>query len=103
MAASVEDIANQAFRAAGLPIRVNDYFEGSVHQAVKFLRELLEGVFGLTLEDAAPASLALEEEALLTERVEARKAKNWKRSDEIRDLLENALIALDAGEVICTG
>ncbi|MBF0569310.1 MAG: cysteine--tRNA ligase, partial [Candidatus Omnitrophica bacterium] len=78
--------------------RMNDYFEGSVRQALKFLCELLEGVFGLTVVEAVSAGLAPEEEALLNERLEARKAKNWKRSDELRDLLKSRGIIVEDGK-----
>jgi cysteinyl-tRNA synthetase len=75
----------------------DDYFEGSVHLAGKFLREVLEGVLGLKLEEAV-SGLSAEDEALVNERAEARKAKNWKRSDELRDLLKVRGIIVEDGK-----
>lgn len=75
----------------------NEYFEGSVHQTVKLLQEIVEGVFGISLQDA-PAGVSAEDEALLSERVEARKARNWKRSDELRDLLKSKGIIVEDGK-----
>ncbi|NTV29293.1 MAG: cysteine--tRNA ligase [Candidatus Omnitrophica bacterium] len=76
----------------------DDYFEGSIRQTEKFLRELLEGVLGLTLDLPHAAGLSVEEDALLGERVEARQAKNWKRSDEIRDILKARGIIVEDGK-----
>lgn len=75
----------------------NDYFEGSVHQVVKFLREVVENVLGISLEEAA-AGLSPEDEALLNERIEARKSKDWKRSDELRDALKAKGIIVEDGK-----
>ncbi len=75
----------------------NAYFEGSVHQVVKFLRELVEGVFGISLDETL-AGISSEDETLLNERIEARKAKNWKRSDELRDLLKARGIIVEDGK-----
>ena len=72
-----------------------------LHQLVKD-PDLLEGeraalvadcdrLLGLRLtevEEKAPAVLPADLAALLDERLAARKAKNWKRSDEIRDLFK---------------
>ncbi len=66
----------------------DDYFEGSAHLVSGLLREFMEGIFGLKLDEDAEQSLPPEEEALLNERAEARKARNWKRSDELRELLK---------------
>jgi cysteinyl-tRNA synthetase len=75
----------------------DDYFEGSVHLAGKFLREVLEGIFGLTLEDA-PAGLTADDEALLNERAQARKEKDWARSDALRDALKARGIIVEDGK-----
>ncbi|MBF0331341.1 MAG: cysteine--tRNA ligase [Candidatus Omnitrophica bacterium] len=75
----------------------DDYFEGSVHLAGKFLREILEDVLGLTLDEAV-AGISPEDGALLDERVAARKAKEWKRSDELRDLLKARGIIVEDGK-----
>ncbi|HNB40176.1 MAG TPA: class I tRNA ligase family protein, partial [Anaerolineales bacterium] len=49
----------------------------------------LAGVLGLKLEEKKGSSeKEAEVEALLAERTQARKDKNWKRSDEIRDQLK---------------
>jgi cysteinyl-tRNA synthetase len=77
--------------------RQDDYFEGSVHLAGKFLREMLESVLGMKLDEAA-VSLSAEDEALLNERIAARKAKEWKRSDELRDLLKSRGIIVEDGK-----
>lgn len=54
----------------------------------KVFRELA-GVLGLTLEDKKGSSEdEAQVEALIAERTQARKDKNWKRSDEIRDQLK---------------
>ncbi len=75
----------------------DDYFEGSAHLAGKFLRDLLQGVLGMKLEDAV-AGLSPEDEALVHERAEARKCKDWKRSDELRDLLKARGIIVEDGK-----
>jgi len=56
--------------------------------AQKVFRELA-GVLGLTLEDKKGSSEDdAQVEALIAERTQARKDKNWKRSDDIRDQLK---------------
>jgi cysteinyl-tRNA synthetase len=77
--------------------RQDDYFEGSVHAAAAFLREFLGEVCGLTLEDAG-ARLSAEEEAWLQERIQARAARDWKRSDELRDLLKAKGVHVEDGK-----
>ena len=57
----------------------------------------MEGVFGMKLADEA-AGLSPEEEKLLAERVAARKAKNFKRSDELRDMLKARGIIVEDGK-----
>ncbi|MBF0485302.1 MAG: cysteine--tRNA ligase [Candidatus Omnitrophica bacterium] len=75
----------------------DDYFEGSAHLAGKVLREILEGVLGLDLNDAV-SGLLPEDEAFLKERVDARKNKQWKRSDELRDILKARGIVVEDGK-----
>jgi cysteinyl-tRNA synthetase len=75
----------------------DDYFEGGAHLAGKFLREVLEGVLGMKLEDAV-SGLSAEEEALVNDRIQARQAKDWKRSDELRDLLKSRGIIVEDGK-----
>ena len=75
----------------------NDYFEGSVQVCALLLREIVEGVFGLKLAEEAN-SLSAEEEELLDERATARQAKDFKRSDEIRSLLQARGIVVEDGK-----
>jgi cysteinyl-tRNA synthetase len=75
----------------------DERFEGSVKTIVLVLKEILEGVLGITLEEAA-SDVSDEETALLNERIEARKSKNWKRSDELRDLLKSKGILVEDGK-----
>lgn len=55
--------------------------------------EFLRGISG----DSDPEISDAEVDALVTERSQARAAKNWARGDEIRDLLKAAGIVLDDG------
>jgi cysteinyl-tRNA synthetase len=58
--------------------------------------EQMNAVLGLLPEAGADAELLDEEiEALIVERTEVRKAKNWARADEIRNLLTEKGIALE--------
>ncbi len=75
----------------------DDRFEGSIKAIVLVLKEILEGVFGITLEEAA-SDVSDEETALLNERIEARRSKDWKRSDELRDLLKSKGILVEDGK-----
>ena len=77
--------------------RQDEYFEGSIHVTVKFLREFLGDVFGLNL-DEVPQGLSFDEEMILNERADARKLKNWKRSDELRDLLKSKGVMVEDGK-----
>lgn len=78
--------------------RKDDRFEGTVHAISVVLKELLEGVLGIALEEASQGA-SDEETAWLNERIEARKAKNWKRSDELRDFLKSQGILVEDGKV----
>lgn len=64
-----------------------------VEAMLGMLKELLS-VFGIILEEETQL-LDDHIEALLLERTEARAAKNFARSDEIRDLLKNEGIIID--------
>ena len=64
-----------------------------VEAMLGMLKELLT-VFGIILEEETQL-LDAHIEALLLERTEARTAKNFARSDEIRDLLKNEGIIID--------
>jgi cysteinyl-tRNA synthetase len=75
----------------------NDYFEGSVHVSAGLLKEVVEGVFGMKLVDQA-VGLSQEDAKLLAERVAVRKAKNFKRSDELRDMLKARGIIVEDGK-----
>ena len=77
--------------------RTDDYFEGSVHLAAKFLREVLEGLCGLVLDEPS-AGLSAEDTALVHARVQARAARDWKRADELRDLLKARGIIVEDGK-----
>jgi cysteinyl-tRNA synthetase len=57
----------------------------------------MDRVFGLELLAEQNRTLDADVEALITERNEARKAKNYPRSDEIRDLLKSRGIILEDG------
>jgi cysteinyl-tRNA synthetase len=50
----------------------DDYFEGSVHQTIAFLTELVGGVLGISLVQTLSGALSVENEALLAQRVQAR-------------------------------
>ncbi len=76
----------------------DDYFEGSIHAVIRFLQEFLIHVLGLDLEGAAAEVLSAEEKLLIEERNDARKAKNWKRSDELRDSLKTRGILVEDGK-----
>ena len=68
--------------------RDNGAITDQLAAAQKTFRELA-GVLGLKLEEKKGSSeKEAEVETLIAERTEARKQKNWKRSDEIRDQLK---------------
>lgn len=62
-------------------------FKGSLKNVESFLQELLTGVFGLDLRETKE-ELSDDLEKLLLERAQARQAKDWKRSDVLRDILK---------------
>ena len=63
-----------------------DIDKGTLTEAKAFF-EKVDGIFGCLFEEKKENDEDAEIEALLAERTEARKAKNFKRSDEIRDTL----------------
>lgn len=67
--------------------------KGSIEAILAAFQEM-DGVLGI-LPGSDEGLLDDEIEALLAERVEARKAKNWARADEIRDLLTARGIVLE--------
>ena len=67
---------------------------GSVQAALDALVELT-GVLGLLLKAPEDDGVDSEIEALVAERQQARKDKNWKRADEIRDLLKQKGVAVE--------
>lgn len=77
--------------------RMDDYFEGSAHLAATFLREVLEGICGMDLK-VPVAGLSIDDELVINARVEARQAKDWKRSDELRDILKARGIIVEDGK-----
>lgn len=64
-------------------------------QALLDLLERMDRVLGLLPNDGEDELLDQEIEQLIVERSEARKAKNWARADEIRDLLDAQNIVLE--------
>jgi cysteinyl-tRNA synthetase len=73
------------------------YFEGIAYRAGHFLHELLGDVLGLELADDPQGPLSPELAGLLEERIAARKGKDWKRSDELRDALKARGIIVEDG------
>ena len=65
----------------------SDNFE-VMGQAVKTIEEFTRAIFGFSLT-GDPQVLNVKEQKLLNERQEARKSKDFKKSDELRDLLKN--------------
>jgi len=63
-------------------------------QVLGFLRELNE-IFQVFSFERAEAKLSAEEKKLIEEREQARKEKNWKKADELRDKLKAKGILLD--------
>lgn len=71
-------------------------YYGVIYHAVDVLENLCRQVLGLFQREPTRA-LTSEEESLLNERIAARAAKNFKRSDELRDLLkEKGIIVEDS-------
>lgn len=74
-------------------LQQSDVTKGSLEAILRLFQEM-DGVLGILTEEGEDL-LDAEIEALITERAEARKAKNWARSDEIRDLLTAKGIVLE--------
>jgi len=70
---------------------------GVIYHAVDVLENLARNIFGLFLQEKEK-ELTAELEALLQERVAARKAKDFKRSDQLRILLKEKGIAVEDGK-----
>jgi cysteinyl-tRNA synthetase len=75
--------------------RDNGATNAQLEPVQKVFRELA-GVLGLKLEDKKGSSEQdAQVNALIAERTEARKEKNWKRSDEIRDQLKEMGVTIE--------
>jgi len=70
---------------------------GVIYHAVDVLENLARNIFGLFLQEK-DKTLSAELEALLEERVAARKAKDFKRSDELRAVLKEKGVAVEDGK-----
>jgi cysteinyl-tRNA synthetase len=59
-------------------------------QDLAVVKDILMNILGLTLQPLPEQTMVLtpEMEALIAERNKARREKNWKRSDELRDQLK---------------
>lgn len=72
----------------------HDDYEGVIFTAVDALENIASGIFGLFAKEKE-ISLSLELESLLEERKQARANKDFKRSDELRDLLKQKGVAVE--------
>ena len=70
------------------------HYLGVVYHAVDVLENLSRRIFGLFLKEEE-RELNEELKVLLQERIDARVAKNFKRSDELRDLLKSKGVAVE--------
>jgi cysteinyl-tRNA synthetase len=77
--------------------RQDDYYEGSVHATAAVFREILQDVLGVALE-SRPCGLSAEDQKLFDARALARQAKDWKRSDELREALRARGILVEDGK-----
>lgn len=72
--------------------------EKAINAAKKLFSDMT-GVFGILLQEKKEEAIPKEAIALLNERAEARKNKDWKKSDEIRDKLkEMGFAVIDSKE-----
>lgn len=69
-------------------------YHGVVFSAVDTIEDLARNVFGLFLREPEK-ELTLEEETLLEERKDARASKDFRRSDELRELLRQKGISVE--------
>ena len=69
-------------------------YAGVIYHAVDALENLARNIFGLFLKEPE-RKLNKEEEVLLNERKAARSSKDFKRSDELRDLLKTKGIIVE--------
>ncbi len=72
----------------------DSHYLGVVYHAVDVLENLSRQIFGLFLKEETK-ELNDELKKLIQERVDARLAKNFKRSDELRDLLKTKGVAVE--------
>ena len=66
----------------------------SASAAQAFMREI-DAILGVHIDAQSARSLTSDESSLIVEREVARKEKDWKRSDEIRSILEKKGIILE--------
>lgn len=72
--------------------------ESDVVCARDVLRHLLKDVLGLFQKEKIAQDLSEDAQKLLEERLQARANKNWKRSDELRDILKTQGILVEDGK-----
>jgi cysteinyl-tRNA synthetase len=70
---------------------------GVIYHAVDILENLARNIFGLFLQEKAQ-DLSPELKALLEERAKARELKNFKRSDELREILKGKGVTVEDGK-----
>jgi cysteinyl-tRNA synthetase len=70
---------------------------GVIYHAVDVLENLARNIFGLFLQEKEQ-ELSAELKALLDERLQARQSKNFKRSDELREILKAKGVAVEDGK-----
>ncbi len=72
----------------------DSHYLGVIYHAVDVLENLSRQIFGLFLKEQEK-ELDEELKGLLEQRIEARRLKNFKRSDELRDLLKSKGVAVE--------
>jgi cysteinyl-tRNA synthetase len=70
---------------------------GVIYHAVDVLENLARNIFGLFLQEKEQ-EMSAELKALLDERIQARQSKNFKRSDELREILKGKGVAVEDGK-----
>ena len=73
------------------------HYLGVIYHAVDILENFARNIFGLFLKEKEKP-LAQDLKKLLEERLAARAAKDFKRSDRLRDLLKDKGIAVEDGK-----